>query len=441
MPAPQPAHLLSETIIPARNVKGEVAAPPDKSISHRAVIIGSITEGRLSIKNFLLAEDCLATLKAMRMLGVPIKDDGAGQLEIEGVGLNGLKRPADTIDCGNSGTTMRLMMGLLAAQGFPARLTGDQYLRQRPMDRVIRPLRKMGGKLKGHAEDRLAPIEIEGSPLNPITYDSPVASAQVKSAILLAGLYCRGTTTVREPYKSRDHTERMLHRFGAGIEVGGTGASIVGPALLRAKDIIVPADISSASFLAAAAAVLPGSELTIRNVGLNRTRSGFLDAMKKMGTDLSYADVPEEGLDEPSGDLVVRGSRRLHAVHIGPRDIPRLIDEIPILAVTALRAEGTTIIEGARELRVKETDRLNALAQNLRALGAQVEEKPDGLIIPGPQRLAGGAVKSFGDHRTAMAMAVAGLLADAPVTIEDTACVATSFPDFFTVLRNVTIQK
>lgn len=441
MPAPESNLSLSETIIPARNVKGEVEAPPDKSISHRAVIIGSITEGRLTVKNFLRAEDCLATLKAMRMLGVGIDDQDTGRLEIEGVGLNGLRQPADTIDCGNSGTTMRLMMGLLAAQGFPARLTGDRYLRQRPMDRVIRPLRQMGGNLRGQDEDRLAPIEIEGSPLNPITYDSPVASAQVKSAILLAGLYCRGKTTVLEPYKSRDHTERMLHRFGAGIEVNETSASVVGPATLSAKEIVVPADISSASFLVAAAAMLPGSELTVRNVGLNRTRSGFLDVMKKMGAERCSADAPEEGLDEPSGDLFVRGSRRLYAVHIGPRDIPRLIDEIPILAVTALRAEGTTIIEGAKELRVKETDRLSALAKNLSALGAQVEERPDGLIIPGPQRLRGGAVTSFGDHRIAMAMAVAGLVADGPVTIEDTACVATSFPDFFNALRNITIQR
>lgn len=403
------------------------------------MLIGSIAEGRVAVNNFLRSEDCLATLNAMRILGVSIHEREAGRLEIEGAGLDGLKPPVSTIDCGNSGTTMRLMMGLLSAQGFASVLTGDQSLRKRPMDRVILPLRQMGARLHGRNEDKLAPIEIEGAKLKPIVYDSPIASAQVKSAILLAGLYCSGKTVVREPRKSRDHTERMLYRLGVAVEVEELSASVVGRALLRAGEISVPGDISSASFLLAAAAVLPQSELLVRDVGLNRTRSGFLDVLREMGADVSGADISDDGLSEPSGDLLVRGGRTLKAVRVGSRDIPRLIDEVPIIAVMALKAEGVTTIEGAGELRVKETDRLSALAKNLSALGAQVEEKSDGLVIPGPQRLRGGVVESFGDHRTAMAMAVAGLIADEPVTINDTACVATSFPGFFREVRALAV--
>lgn len=441
MASPEPDLYSSETIFPSLRILGEIIVPPDKSVSHRAVLIGSIAEGRVTVNNFLRAEDCLATLKAMQMLGVAIEEGAPGRLAIDGVGLDGLREPPDTIDCGNSGTTMRLMMGLLAAQRFPSRLTGDEYLRKRPMDRVIRPLRLMGARLSGQDGDRLAPIEIEGARLRPIDYDSPIASAQVKSAILLAGLYCQGRTTVREPYKSRDHTERMLSQFGAAVEAGDLSASVVGPASLGASEIDVPGDISSAAFFIAAASMVPQSEIILRNIGLNRTRSGFLDVAKEMGADVSGPGISDTGLSEPSGDVLVRGGRKLKAVRIGPRSIPRLIDEIPIIAVMALRAEGTTVIEGAKELRVKETDRLAALARNLSALGARIEEKPDGLIIPGPQRLEGGVVESFGDHRTAMAMAIAGLIAQEPVTVNDTACVGTSFPDFFEVIREVADRR
>jgi 3-phosphoshikimate 1-carboxyvinyltransferase len=447
---PEREPLFSETIYPARSIQGDLKVPPDKSISHRAVLIGSVAEGRVEVKNFLDAGDCVSTLNAMRLLGVSIEEKGSGELEIEGVGLQGLKPPSDIIDCGNSGTMMRLMMGLLAAQKFPSRLTGDQYLRKRPMGRVIQPLRQMGAQLRGQEGDRFAPIEINGvSPerassrqasLMPIVYDSPVASAQVKSAILLAGLYCNGTTVVREPYKSRDHTERMLHRLGATLDVKELSAAVTGPALLRGAEIVVPGDISSAAFFMAAAALLPGSELLLRDVGLNRTRSGFLDVLEQMGAPMSGVDIPDYGLNEPSNDVLVQGASTLKAAHVGARDIPRLIDEVPIIAVLALRAEGTTVIEGAEELRVKETDRLSAIAKNLAVLGARVEERPDGLIITGPQRLRGGTVDSFGDHRTAMAMAVAALVADGPVTINDTACVSTSFPDFFELLRKVAIS-
>jgi len=439
--SPENNPLLSETIPPARGIRGEISVPPDKSISHRAVLIGSIATGRVTVHNFLRAEDSLATLQAMRSLGVKIEENPKGQLTIGGVGLHGLQQPGDIIDCGNSGTTMRLMMGLLAAQRFSSCLTGDQSLRKRPMGRIITPLRQMGARLTAQEGDTLAPIEIEGTSLKPITYDSPIASAQVKSAVLLAGLYCNGTTMVREPYKSRDHTERMFHRFGATIKAGERSASVEGPVTLAGKEITVPGDISSAAFFMAAAAVLPGSELTLNNVGLNRTRSGFLDIMRKMGAEFSGADADDDGLSELSGDVLVRGSRQLKAVRIGPRDIPRLIDEIPIVAVMALCAEGATIIEGAQELRVKETDRLSAISRNLSALGAQIEEKPDGLIIPGPQRLRGGSVDSFGDHRMAMAMAMAALIAEDEVTINDTACVATSFPNFFKALRSAVIPK
>jgi 3-phosphoshikimate 1-carboxyvinyltransferase len=371
----------------------------------------------------------------MRMLGVTIEESGSNKLMIHGVGLHGLRQASGTIDCGNSGTTMRLMMGLLAAQGFSSQLTGDQYLRVRPMDRIIQPLRQMGGKLRGHDGDKLAPIDIDAASLKPITYNSPIASAQVKSAILLAGLYCQGRTTVREPHKSRDHTERMLHRFGAMVEVDKTSASVTGPAALGPKEITVPADISSAAFFIAAAAMLPGSNLLLRDVGLNGSRLGFLDTIRKMGVAVECTDFQDNGLDEPSGDVTVRGIRPLRPIHIRTADIPRLIDEVPIIAVMALRAEGTTVIEGAKELRVKETDRLRAITDNLTTLGARIEEKPDGLIIQGPQRLREGNVKSFGDHRMAMAMTIAGLIADGPVRISDVACVTTSFPDFFDVLK------
>jgi 3-phosphoshikimate 1-carboxyvinyltransferase len=432
----------SEIIVsPANSVGGAIDVPSDKSISHRSILIGSISEGSVSVSNFLHAEDCLATLEAMRMLGVSITETGPRELRIDGVGLRGLKEPADTIDCGNSGTTMRLMMGLLAAQDFASRLTGDKYLQQRPMARIIEPLRLMGANLSGREGDKLAPIEIRGARLKPITYDSPIASAQVKSAILLAGLFCDGETIVREPFKSRDHTERMLHRFGARVRAGDLSASVTGPATLRADRITIPGDISSAAFFIAAAAMLPGSELIVRNVGLNRTRSGFLDVALAMGADISGMDAQDGGLDEPACDLLVRGTEKLKAITIGAKDIPRLIDEVPIIAIMALAAEGTTIIEGAEELRVKETDRLASIAKNLTALGAQIEEKPDGLIIPGQQRLRGGTVESFGDHRTAMSLAIAALAAEGPVTIKDTTCIATSFPAFFDTLDEVSERR
>jgi 3-phosphoshikimate 1-carboxyvinyltransferase len=425
------------TVLPCRAVSGEMEAPPDKSLSHRAVILGSIAEGRTAIKNFLRAEDCFATLRAMQALGVDAREDGAGIIEIEGAGLHGLCAPTDVIDCGNSGTSMRLLMGLLAAQKFSSCLTGDQYLRKRPMDRVIRPLRQMGARLHGQEGDRLAPIEIEEGNLHPIAYDSPIASAQVKSAVLLAGLYCEGPTSVREPYKSRDHTERMLHRFGARIYSCESTAAVVGPARLRGREITIPCDISSASFFFAAAAMLPGSELLIRNVGLNPTRAGILDVLKEMGADITGTEVADSGLDEPSGDILIKGTQKLRPAFVSAPDIPRLIDEIPIIAVLALKAKGVTRIEGAAELRVKETDRIAAVAKNLKILGASITENPDGLVIEGPQRLKGGTVDSFGDHRIAMAMAIAALAADEPVTITDIACVATSFPGFFEMLQKI----
>ncbi|RJP21930.1 MAG: 3-phosphoshikimate 1-carboxyvinyltransferase [Candidatus Abyssobacteria bacterium SURF_5] len=440
MAAPaSPDFSASKTINPSRSVAGDICVPPDKSLSHRAVLLGSIARGQTIIHNFLRAEDCLSTLNAMRMLGVNALEREAGLVEIEGAGLHGLREPSGIIDCGNSGTTMRLLMGLLAAQSFSSCLTGDQYLRKRPMDRVIRPLRQMGARLGGRNGDRLAPIEIEAGDLKPISYDSPVASAQVKSAVLLAGLYCNGTTTVREPYKSRDHTERMLHRFGADIRVGELTASVIGPARLNGQRLIVPGDISSAAFFLAAAALLPDSEILIRNTGLNPTRAGIMDVLRRMGGEVQGADREDNGLDEPAGDILIRGGRRLKSIRISSADIPRLIDEIPVITVLALKAEGSTEIKGAAELRVKETDRIAALANNLKILGASIVERPDGMIVEGPQRLRGGTVDSYGDHRIAMAMAVAALVAEEPVTITDTACVSTSFPNFFKTLDSVVV--
>jgi 3-phosphoshikimate 1-carboxyvinyltransferase len=310
------------------------------------------------------------------------------------------------------------------------------------MDRVIKPLRLMGARLHGQEGDRLAPIEIEGAEsLKPIQYESPVASAQVKSAVLLAGLYCAGETSVREPYKSRDHTERMLHRFGAKVMISELTAAVIGPTNLRGREITIPGDISSAAFFIVAAAMLPGSELVLRNIGLNPTRAGILDLLGRMGIEISAAQVKDNGLDEPAGDIRIMGTKKLRAFHISSPDIPRLIDEIPALVALALRANGRTIIEGAGELRVKETDRISALVRNFRILGASIDEKPDGLAVEGPQRLHGGALDSFGDHRIAMAMAVAALAAEGPVTITNTGCVSTSFPGFFDTLRKIAQDK
>ena len=426
---------IDRTLHPAHTLRGEVITPGDKSISHRSIMFGSLAEGTTRVSGFLTGEDNLSTLKAFQAMGITIRQVGANELEIEGRGLDGLQEPADVLDCGNSGTTMRLMSGLLAGQAFFAVLTGDQYLRRRPMKRVVTPLAAMGARIWGRRGGELAPLAIQGTQLTPISYVSPIASAQVKSAVLLAGLYAEGETTVREPHLSRDHSERMLTWFGADVRPFPGGVTVAGRPRLVARDMLIPGDISSATFFLVAGLITPGAELLIRNVGLNPSRSGAIEILRAMGGELELLNEREQS-GEPVADIVVRHSR-LKGIEIGGEVVPRAIDEFPVLSVAAALAEGTTTIRDAEELRVKETDRIAAMASELSKLGAAVEPTADGMIIHGRERLQGGVVSSHGDHRIAMSCAIAALVASAPVTIHDTACTETSFPGFWELLDKI----
>jgi len=429
--------VLSYTVQPAKAIRGEIRVPGDKSISHRSIMFGSIASGTTTIRGFLRGEDNLATLNAFRAMGVSVIDDGE-TLRIEGKGVHGLQEPADILDCGNSGTSIRLLTGLLAGQRFFSVLTGDQYLRKRPMKRVIEPLSRMGGCIHGREGGSKAPLAVVGRPLQGISYSSPVASAQVKSAILLAGLYAEGATTVTEPHLSRDHSERMLRFFGADLETFAGGVTLRGGRELRGGHIEVPADISSAAFFIVAALIVPGSELLIRGVGVNPTRTGILDILVAMGGSIELLNQRELS-GEPVADLLVKSSR-LKGISIGGDLVPRAIDEFPVICVAAALAEGRTVISDAKELRVKETDRIKAMAANLGRAGVTVSETEDGMAIVGMERLTGGDFESFGDHRIAMAMLVAGVAAGSAVTVDDVACIATSFPDFTTLIERVAVR-
>lgn len=423
------------TIISTKSLRGEVFVPGDKSISHRSIMLGSLAEGTTRVSGFLMGEDNLSTWKAFAAMGVTLRQTGSDALEIEGVGLDGLVEPGDVLDCGNSGTTMRLMSGLLAGQNFFSILTGDKYLRKRPMKRVLTPLSAMGARIWGRNNGERAPLAIQGGSLTPISYASPVASAQVKSAVLLAGLSVEGETTVTEPHLSRDHSERMLTCFGADVRSFEGGVSLVGRPRLLAQELMVPGDISSAAFFMVAGLVTPGAELMIRNVGINPTRSGIIDILTAMGGQLELHDIREQS-GEPVADIQVRYSR-LKGIEICGDMIPRAIDELPVVSVAAALAEGTTTIRDAEELRVKETDRIAAMVSELNKLGGLVEARPDGMFITGVEQLNGGAVSSHGDHRIAMSMAVASLSATDAVTIVDTACTETSFPGFWDLLDKI----
>jgi len=390
-------------------------------------MFGSIAHGTTTVRGFLRGEDNFATLNAFRAMGIGIEDDG-GILRIEGKGLHGLAEPEDILDCGNSGTSMRLITGLLAGQRFFTVLSGDRYLRKRPMARVIEPLSRMGGSIFGRAGGDKAPLAIVGRELTGISHGSRVASAQVKSAILLAGLYASGETEVREPHLSRDHSERMLRHFGAACESFDGGVRVRGGRELEGRDIMVPGDISSAAFFLVAATIVPGSELLIRGVGVNPTRTGILDILSAMGADIELLDLRESS-GEPVADILVR-SARLKGIEIGGEMVPRAIDEFPVICVAASLAEGKTVIRDAGELRVKETDRITAMAANLGIAGVDVVEREDGMEITGRETLAGSVSESFGDHRIAMSMLVAGLAADGESEVRDVECIATSFPDF-----------
>jgi len=412
---------------PAGPLRGELRVPGDKSISHRAIMLASIAEGVSHISGFLEGEDTRATARAFAQAGVRIEAPRACERIVHGVGLHGLHAPTGPVDCGNAGTGMRLLAGLFAGQAFDSTLIGDESLSRRPMRRVIEPLARMGARIDA-LEGGLPPLHICGKrALCGIDYALPVASAQVKSAILLAGLYAQGETHVREPHPTRDYTERMLAAFGATVEFGAGWAKLVGGRRLQARDIAVPADFSSAAFFMVAATLVPGSELVLRDVGINPRRTGLLHALRAMGADIDGVNSRSVG-GEPVADIVVRHAP-LHGVDVPAELVPDMIDEFPILFVAAAAAQGTTRIRGAAELRVKESDRIAVMAKALRELGIRIEELPDGAAIDGGT-LSGGDVDAAGDHRCAMSLAVAGLRARGPVRIRDCANVATSFPDF-----------
>jgi len=419
----------------AERVEGTLRVPGDKSISHRALLLGALAEGTTEIHGFLPSEDCQATLAALRALGVQIESGPGGLVRVVGRGAGALREPETVLDAGNSGTCLRLLAGVLAGCPFLSVLSGDGSLRQRPMRRIVEPLRAMGAAMDGRAGGQYPPLVIRGGALQGISWDSPVASAQVKSAILLAGLQAAGETSVGEPVLSRDHTERMLDAFGVRVRREGTRVTLSGRARLRATSVVVPGDVSSAAFFVVAAAAHPGGDVTLQGVGVNPTRTGLLEVLGAMGARVEVlAQRVEAG--EPVADLHVRGTR-LHGARILPLQVPRLIDEIPILAVAAALADGETVVEGAAELRVKEVDRLAAVAEELGKLGIPVTEQPDGLRILGGRRLRGAVVSSRGDHRMAMSLAIAALFAEGETRVDDIACVETSFPGFARWLADV----
>ncbi|MFZ2360941.1 MAG: 3-phosphoshikimate 1-carboxyvinyltransferase [Anaerolineae bacterium] len=426
-------------IHPTQELYGSTAVPGDKSISHRAAMFAALAEGRSQVRNFLPGGDCQATLGVLRSLGVAIEAVSPSELLIDGVGLHGLQEPAAPLDCVNSGTTMRLMAGLLAGQRFFSVLSGSPQLTKRPMGRVVEPLRQMSAAIWGRQGGKLAPLAIQGSQLHHFDYKPPVASAQVKSALLLAGLYSDGLAVVRQPGPARDHTERMLAAMGAPIRVLGLVVTSERPKRpLAPLDTTVPGDISSAAFILAAGLLAPKSHVTVTGVGVNPTRTGILDILQMMGADIRLNN-PREEAGEPVADLVVQHSE-LRGVEIGGDLIVRAIDELPVLAVLATQAHGRTVVRDAAELRVKETDRIATVAAELRKLGAHVEEHPDGFAIEGPIELRSAPVWSHGDHRLAMALAVAALVASGPVLVEDAECVSDSFPGFERVLHMLGVE-
>jgi 3-phosphoshikimate 1-carboxyvinyltransferase len=410
------------------SLQGEISIPGDKSISHRAVMFGAMAEGKTTINHFLAGEDCLSTISCFEKMGVSIKREDE-YVEVEGKGIEGLSEPASILDVGNSGTTTRLMLGILAGVPFHTSLIGDESIAKRPMSRVTVPLRSMGAKIDGREHGQYTPLSTRGGALKAIHYHSPVASAQVKSAILLAGLHAEGTTKVTEPFTSRDHTERMLRAFGVDVEVDGTTVSIEGGQSLRGTDVYVPGDISSAAFFLVAGAIVPNSRIVLKNVGLNPTRTGIIDVLQQMGARLTISNERIQN-GEPIGDLTIETSQ-LKGIEIRGDLIPRLIDEIPVIALLATQANGKTVIKDAEELKVKETNRIDTVATELSKLGASVTPTADGLIIEGKTALQSGEVDSYGDHRIGMMLAVAAAIATGEVTLMRSEAIHVSYPTFF----------
>ncbi len=417
-----------------RKIEGKVKVPGDKSISHRAVMFGALAEGTTTIEGFLPGADCLSTISCFRRMGIEIVQE-ADRVTVHGKGWYGLEEPSQHLDVGNSGTTIRLLAGIMATQPFHAVMEGDESIAKRPMRRVVGPLRQMGAKIDGRKDGEFTPLSIRGGSLNGIQYQSPVASAQVKSAILLAGLQAKGVTSVTEPHVSRDHTERMLQAFGVQVVRDGLTVSVEGGQKLTGRAIQVPGDISSAAFLIAAVMMVPGSSLLIENVGLNPTRTGIIDVVRAMGGSIELVNERIVN-EEPVADLLVTHAE-LSGVEIGGEIIPRLIDEVPVIAVMATQAKGKTVIRDAEELKVKETDRIATVVSELSKLGAKVTPTDDGMIIEGPTPLVGARIDSMGDHRIGMAMAIAGLAATGETLIENDEAIAVSFPNFAQILEQI----
>ena len=415
-------------------LKGELTIPGDKSISHRAVMLGAISQGTTSVTNFLRGADCLSTISCFRKMGIAIEENPT-EILIHGKGLHGLSAPETVLDVGNSGTTMRLLSGILAGQDFSSSLTGDASIRKRPMKRVITPLSLMGASIESIPGNGCAPLAIQGMPLTGIHYQSPVSSAQVKSCVLLAGLYADSTTKVTEPFVSRNHSELMLRSFGAEIQTEGTTVSVQPDPLLTGQKVEVPGDISSAAYFIAAGLLIPGSEILIKNVGINPTRDGILRVCRAMGADIEILNE-QEHCGELTADLLVRHSA-LKGTVIEGGIIPTLIDELPVIAVMAAFAEGTTVIRDAQELKVKESNRLDIIVHHLKEMGADVTPAPDGMVIRGGKPLTGAVLDSHMDHRIAMSFAIAAMAGNGETEILNSDCVSISYPDFYADLRRL----
>ena len=417
------------------NLRGELTVPGDKSISHRAVMFGSLAQGTTKITHFLEGADCLSTISCFRKMGIDIERN-ASEILVHGKGLHGLSAPSETLDVGNSGTTTRLISGILAGQSFTSELNGDASIQSRPMKRIMTPLLSMGADIVSLRGNGCAPLRITGKPLQAVHYQSPVASAQVKSCVLLAGMYADGITSVTEPVLSRNHTEIMLNYFGANVTSQGTTASIEPEPVLNGREIKVPGDISSAAFIIVGALICKNSEVLIKNVGLNDTRVGIIEVIKKMNGNIEIIEE-HEICGEKVGDILVRYSPNLIGTTIDKDLIPRLIDEIPIIAVLATQAEGDTIIKDAAELKVKESNRIKSVVDNLNLIGANVIELEDGMIIKGKVPLQGGKIQTFNDHRIAMSFSIANLISNQSIILDNDKCIDISFPGYFNLLKKL----
>ncbi|SDM45423.1 3-phosphoshikimate 1-carboxyvinyltransferase [Bacillus sp. OK048] len=422
-------------LLPTMNgLKGVIVIPGDKSISHRSVMFGSIAQGVTKVKNFLPGDDCLSTISCFRKLGVVIEENEK-ELIIYGNGFEGLKEPNELLDVGNSGTTIRLLLGILAGRPFHSSLIGDDSIGKRPMTRVTEPLKTMGAQIDGRKNGEFTPLSMRGGSLQPIQYKMPVASAQVKSALILAGLQADGESIIIEKAESRDHTERMIRKFGGQVQTDNRMIKVKGGQKLIASDILVPGDISSAAFFLVAGAIVPDSEIVLKNVGLNPTRTGIIEIMNKMGANLEIHQNDADSF-EPAGDITIKTSN-LRGTVIEGDVIPRLIDEIPIIALLATQAEGKTIIKDAAELKVKETNRIDTVVNELKKLGASIEATEDGMVIHGGSTLSGGTVSSHGDHRIGMMLAIASLLCKDQVNLENPEAISVSYPNFFSHLNSL----